>query len=161
MLAALELPRETVVALTATGVVDRNGPALAFRHDIARLSILRAIPAGAEPDLHGRIIEALETVHGDASLLTHHAEAAGDTARILRYAPLAAADAEASGARREAVQFYELALRHAVEPEVRASLLENMSIDLYYTDRLGDAVQARRQALHIREELGRRRRGRT
>ena len=61
----------------ATGLLDRRGRGVAFRHEIARSAVLGAVPPGAEPALHASMIEALEAVGGDASVLAHHATAAG------------------------------------------------------------------------------------
>ena len=118
--------------------------------------MLGAVPPGAEPALHARMIEALEAVGGDASVLAHHAAAAADVPRILRYAPAAASDAARSGAHREAVAFYELALRHLGQddPGRRAGVLELLSEELYLTDRLDGAIAARTQALELRRGLG-------
>ena len=94
-------------------------------------------------------------------MLAHHAAAAGDVARILRYAPAAAAEASRSGAHREAVAFYETALRHVGDDTAgQADLLEALSVDLYLTDRLRDAIAARERAVELRARHGRRRRGR-
>ena len=93
--------------------------------------MLEATAPGAEPELHATMIDALEAVGGDPSLLAHHATAAGDVPRILRYAPEAAAEAARSGAHREAVAFYETALRHVGDdPATRAALLEALSVEL-------------------------------
>jgi DNA-binding CsgD family transcriptional regulator/tetratricopeptide (TPR) repeat protein len=139
----------------ATGLVDRQGPGVAFRHEIARSAVLGAVAPGSEPALHAAMIDALEEVGGDASVLAHHAAAAGDVPRVLRYAPAAAAEAARSGAHREAVAFYETALRHVGDDtSTRAGLLEAMSLDLYLTDRLQDAIAAREEALELRGELG-------
>ena len=72
------------------------------------------------------MIEALEAVGGDASVLAHHAAAAGDVPRILRYAAGAAAEAARSGAHREAVAFYELAAapHRRDDAATRADVLE-------------------------------------
>ncbi len=100
------------------------------------------------------MIEALETVDADPSVLAHHAAAAGDVPRVLRYAPAAAAEASRSGAHREAVAFFEAALRHVGDDAAtRATLLEAMSLDLYLTDRLRDAIAARERALDLRRDL--------
>ena len=126
LLAALGVPSTTVERLAATGLIDRSGDGVAFRHEIARSAVLGATTPGSEPALHASMIRALEEVGGDASLLAHHATAAGDVARILRYSAEAAAEAARSGAHREAVAFYDVALRHAADdPEVRATLLED------------------------------------
>ena len=112
LLDALGVSTATVGVLATTGLIDRHGPGVAFRHEIARSAILGATVPGSEAALHAAMIDALETVGGDPSVLAHHAAAAGDVARVLRYAPAAAAEASRSGAHREAVAFSEAALRH-------------------------------------------------
>jgi DNA-binding CsgD family transcriptional regulator/tetratricopeptide (TPR) repeat protein len=157
LLAALDVPPDTVEALAATGLLDRrSGGRVAFRHEIARSAVLGSVPPGAEPELHAAMIEALERIGGDASVLAHHAAAVADAPRILRYAPAAAAEASRSGAHREAVAFYERALQHtgAAEAAARATLLEAVAEELYLTDRLDDAIDARTKALELRRELG-------
>ena len=156
LLAALDVPQATVEALAATGLLDRRGGGVAFRHEIARSAVLDAVAPGAEPALHAAMIEALERIGGDSSVLAHHAAAAADVPRILRYAPAAAAEAARSGAHREAVAFYEHALRHTDEADAatRATLLEALAWELYLTDRLADAIAARTRALELRRELG-------
>ena len=111
LLDALDVSTTTVGVLAATGLVDRRGRGVAFRHEIARSAVLEATTPGVEPALHAAMIDALEAIGGDPSVLAHHAAAAGDVARILRYAPAAAAESSRSGAHREAVAFYETALR--------------------------------------------------
>jgi DNA-binding CsgD family transcriptional regulator/tetratricopeptide (TPR) repeat protein len=155
LLGALGMSRATIGVLTATGLIDRHGRGVAFRHEIARSAILEASAPGSEPALHAAMIDALEAVGGDPSVFAHHAAAAGDVARILRYAPAAAAEASRSGAHREAVAFYETALRHVGNDNAtRAGLLEALSTDLYLTDRLREAITARERALSLRREMG-------
>jgi DNA-binding CsgD family transcriptional regulator/tetratricopeptide (TPR) repeat protein len=155
LLDALEVSITTVGVLAATGIIDRRGRGIAFRHEIARSAILEATTPGAEPALHAAMIDALESIDGDPSVLAHHAAAAGDVARILRYAPAAAAEASRSGAHREAVAFYETALRNVADDiATRAVLLENLSEELYLTDRLRDAIAARQLALQLRRDTG-------
>ncbi|HWM06821.1 MAG TPA: AAA family ATPase [Actinophytocola sp.] len=155
LLAALDVSPTTIGVLAATGLVDRHGRGVAFRHEIARSAVLEATAPGSEPALHAEMIDALEAVGGDPSVLAHHAAAAGDVPRVLRYAPAAAAEASRSGAHREAIAFYETALRHAGDDTAtRAGLLEAMSVDMYLTDRLRDAIAARERALELRRELG-------
>ncbi|MGY1770898.1 ATP-binding protein [Blastococcus sp. SYSU D00813] len=154
LLGALGISTTTVGVLAATGLLDRRGRGVAFRHEIARSAVLEATTPGAEPALHTAMVGALEACGGDPSLLAHHAAAAGDVARVLRYAPAAAAEASSSGAHREAVAFYETALRHAGRDAARrAALLEALSTELYFTDRLADAIAAGEQAVELRHAL--------
>jgi DNA-binding CsgD family transcriptional regulator len=155
LLRALDVSITTAGVLAGTGLVDRRGRGVAFRHEIARSAILEASAPGAEPALHAAMIEALEVIGGDPSVLAHHAAAGGDVPRILRYAPVAAAQASRSGAHREAVAFYETALRYVGEDTAaRAGLLETLSEELYLTDRLHDAIEARELAVELRRVTG-------
>ncbi len=155
LLTALGVSTTTVGVLAATGLVDRHGRGIAFRHEIARSAVLGATAPGAEPALHAAMVDALEEVGADPSVLAHHAAAAGDAPRVLHYAPEAAAAASRSGAHREAVAFLETALRHAGDDAAtRAALLEALSVDLHLTDRLPDAIASREQALELRRGLG-------
>jgi DNA-binding CsgD family transcriptional regulator len=155
LLDALGVSTTTVGVLAATGLVDRHGKGVAFRHEIARSAILEATAPGVEPALHAAMIDALEAVGGDVSVLAHHAAAAGDVPRILRYAPAAAAEASRSGAHREAVAFYQTAQHHVGDDTAtHAALLEAMSVDLDLADRLSDAVAAQEQALELRRGRG-------
>ena len=95
---ALSVSTATVGLLAATGLIDRHGRAVAFRHEIARSAILGAAVPGSEPALHAAMIEALEAIGAEPSVLAHHAAAAGDVPRVLRYAPAAAAEASLRGA---------------------------------------------------------------
>ncbi|MGY1739496.1 MULTISPECIES: ATP-binding protein [unclassified Blastococcus] len=154
LLAALGISPTTVGVLAATGLLDRRGRGVAFRHEIARSAVLEATAPGGEPALHAAMIAALEAGGGDPSLLAHHAAAAGDVERVMRYAPAAAAEASASGAHREAVAFYETALRHVGDDTARrAALLEALSGELYFTDRLADAIAAGERAVELRGAL--------
>ena len=155
LLAALGVSTTTIGVLAATGLLDRRGRGVAFRHEIARSAVLEATAPGAEPALHATMIDALEVVGADPSVLAHHSAAAGDVTRILRYAPAAAAEASRSGAHREAVAFYESAMAHVGDDAVmRAGLLETLSEELYLTDRLQDAIAARQLAVELRRETG-------
>jgi DNA-binding CsgD family transcriptional regulator/tetratricopeptide (TPR) repeat protein len=154
LLTALDVAAATVEALAATGLLERRGRGVAFRHEIARTAVLGSVPPGAEQALHATMIGALERIGGDASLLAHHAAAAADVPRILRYAPAAAAEAARSGAHREAVACYELTLRHIDDPATSAALLEPLATELYLTDRLDEAIATRTQALELRRDLG-------
>ncbi|HEX8487119.1 MAG TPA: LuxR C-terminal-related transcriptional regulator, partial [Propionibacteriaceae bacterium] len=155
LLAALGVTTATVDVLATTGLIERHGRGVTFRHEIARSAVLGAVTPGAEPALHADMIDALERIGGDPSVLAHHAVGAGDVARILHYAPTAAAEAARSGAHREAVSLYETALDcDGLEPAAQAELLESLSIELYLRDRLSDAIAARERALRLRQELG-------
>jgi DNA-binding CsgD family transcriptional regulator/tetratricopeptide (TPR) repeat protein len=154
--AAVEV--EELDACLAAGVLREEGGAVAFRHEIARLALESAVPAGRRRDLHARILRALreEPGGGDPARLAHHAERAGDAAAVLECAPEAGRRAAASAAHREAAQQYARALRFAgglSQPE-RAGLLDRYALEAQLTGRYADAAEAWREAAELHGRVG-------
>jgi predicted ATPase len=110
---------------------------VAFRHELARTAVEEAIPPHRRRDLHRRVLAALlaSGVRPELARLAHHAEAAGDAALVLEYAPAAAARAAELGAHREAAAQYARALRFTagLAPARVAELLERRSYECYLT----------------------------
>jgi len=70
--------------------IDSNGD-FRFRHELARLGTLTGVSVNAQQGVHARVIKALEEGDHNLGLLVHHATAALDGKRVLKYAPRAAA----------------------------------------------------------------------
>ncbi len=93
------------------GMLVLDGPAVRFRHELARRAVEADVPAAHAVGLHGRILAFLAAVDAvDPARPAFHAAAAGDSAAVLRYAPLAAERASGVGAHREAAAHYAQAL---------------------------------------------------
>jgi DNA-binding CsgD family transcriptional regulator len=140
--------------LTSGMLVPAGERAYAFRHELARQAIYDALSLPRRRELHQRVLTALlggRWTEQDLARLAHHAEAAGDTDAVLRFAPDAARRAAALYAHREAAAQYARALRFAADwpPLVRADLLEAYSYEWYLTGRLDEAIDLRRDALAI------------
>jgi DNA-binding CsgD family transcriptional regulator/tetratricopeptide (TPR) repeat protein len=143
----------------ASGVLRADAGSVAFRHELARTAVEEAIPPHRRLDLHRRVLAALLAAGvrpEELARLAHHAEAAGDAALVLEYAPAAGARAAELGAHRQAAAQYGRALRFAagLAPERMAELLERCSYEWYLTGDLDAALRARRQALERYRELG-------
>ncbi len=139
-------------ACVASGMLHAHGDAVAFRHEIARIAIEDTLPPDRRLHLHRAALAALSATPArsrDLARLAHHADAAGDADAVLRHAPAAGEQAAALGAHREAAAQFERALRFAdgLPSERRAELLERWSYECYLTDRVADAIAARRLAL--------------
>jgi hypothetical protein len=122
----------------SSGMLTATSRAVAFRHELARLAIEESIAPGRALELHRSVLAALQSPpHGapDLARLAHHADAAGDGAAVLQFAPLAAGRAASLGAHREAAAQYARALRYADElpPDARAGLLLRHSFECYVT----------------------------
>ncbi len=142
-------PPDALDAAVQAGVLVEDGDGVRFRHELGRLAVEGAVPPARRTELHERLLRALEAAGADAARLAHHADAAGDTGAVLRYAVRAAESAAALGAHREAAEQYARALRHAdgLPPRERAALLERRSYECYVTDQIAAATEAREAAL--------------
>jgi DNA-binding CsgD family transcriptional regulator/Tfp pilus assembly protein PilF len=138
------------------GVLVADGDAVGFRHDLARLAVEESLSAAQRSGAHARALAQL-TARGshDHRWLAHHAAGCGDSAAVLRHAPLAAARAARLGAHREAAEQFRLALHHHEPPDrQRAALLERLSYECYLTDQLARARDSWLDALAIHEREG-------
>jgi DNA-binding CsgD family transcriptional regulator/tetratricopeptide (TPR) repeat protein len=141
------------------GVLIAHADVLAFRHDIARQTILESISPARRISLHQqalRVLRAGPSARQDAARLAHHAQGAADCAAILEYAPAAAHQAAAATAHREAATLYGLALGCADElpPAERASLLEAYSWECNVIDQRPESIAARQSAISLWESNG-------
>lgn len=141
------------------GMLTPKSGGVAFRHELARLAVEEALPPNTKVALHEKALAALmDPPHGvpDVSRLAHHAEAAGDTDAVLRFAPEAGARAASVGAHREAVAQYRRALRFAggVPSEARAELLDLLAHECNAVGQFSEAINAYGQAIELHQELG-------
>ncbi len=136
----------------AVGMLRHGDSSLGFRHELARRALEHALPEARRRWLHAQVLEVLGARSGvPAARLAHHADSARNGRQVLRYAPLAAAEAAAVGSHREAAAHYQAALRYAddVGAIERARLLENLSYECWLTGDNERAFEARRSALEI------------
>ncbi len=138
----------------AVGMVALEDGALAFRHELARRAVEQHLPLPRRQALHARILASLLAREGPdmpAARLVHHADLAGDSGAVLRFAPLAAERAAALRSHREAAAHYATALRHAaaLPDDARAEMSERLSYECYLTDQIQDAIKARETALAL------------
>jgi DNA-binding CsgD family transcriptional regulator/tetratricopeptide (TPR) repeat protein len=146
----------------ASGMLTYEPGGVAFRHELARLSVEESLPPDQKAGLHRKALGALASPSSgapDIARLAHHAEAAGDVEAVLKYAPAAAERAAALGAHREAAAHYARALRfaEAVSPAERAQLLDRRAHECFLTDQNVEAVEALEEALDYHRQLGDRR----
>lgn len=142
----------------SSGILRYEADAIAFRHELARRAIADWLSVHRRQSLHALVLTALVKHGSDAVLarIVHHAAEAGDSAAVLKYAPVAARQAAAVSAHRESASHYQIALQYAGElaQEERAKLFEHRSYECFLTDQGEEALQARREALEIWKQLG-------
>ena len=140
----------------ASGMVVSEADGVAFRHELSRLAVEEALPPHRRVGLHQAALEALTNRSGvDLARLAHHAEAAGNAAAAIRFAPEAARRASALSAHRESAAQYARALRFAGElsDADQTELLESRAYECYLTGELEEAIAAQERALEHRRAL--------
>jgi DNA-binding CsgD family transcriptional regulator len=143
----------------AAGMLTPDTGNVAFRHELARLTLEESIAPSRRVALHRKALATLGSrmvgTH-DYARLAHHAEAAGDAEAVLRFAPAAAERAAALGAHREAAAQYARALRFAesLPLKTHAELLRRRSYETYVIDQYDDSIGAMEAALACYRTLG-------
>lgn len=136
------------------GILHSKGDVISFRHELTRQILLEALSPQRSLVLHRLVLDSLisePAARQDPSRLAYHAEAAGDRAAVLDFAPRAARQASADGAHRAAVALYALALKYAESlPESdHALLLEAHAWESNLIDRQNETIASRRKAIEL------------
>jgi DNA-binding CsgD family transcriptional regulator len=147
----------------ARGMLQFQGDDYAFRHEIARQTILETILPERRLALHRMVLSVLKEspeTRNDLARLANHAEGTKDVTAVLEYAPAAAQQASAASSHREAIALYELALRFAdsLPPARHAQMLEAYEVELWYPNRMAERMVATQKAIELWHSIGDRRR---
>ncbi len=151
--AVLAPPLPAVEECVGSGLLLAEQQQLRFRHELARVAVEESITPPTARSLHARALAALQSSPNDYSAplarLAHHAHHAGDAESVLRLAPMAAAEAAARGARREAAAHCRAALAHGARlPEVaHAALLESYAGHCFELGDYANAIAAGEEAI--------------
>ncbi|MFL5964225.1 MAG: ATP-binding protein [Gaiellaceae bacterium] len=143
----------------STGMLVSEPAGVGFRHELARLAVEESVPPTRKIGLHRKTLAALAAPPSgthDLARLAHHAEAAGDGAAVLRFAPAAGERAASLGAHREAAAQYARASRFgaALPLQDRAGLLERRAQACLLTDQYDTGIAALEEALGYWRTLG-------
>jgi len=154
LLAAMGMDDAAVDECLMGGTLVRDDDLVAFRHELSRAAILEALLPARAVELHALALAAWRRLspRPDAlAPLAHHAEAAGDGAAVLEFAPRAARRASELRSHREAAEQYARALRWGgdLPPAERAALHEERAYECYVTGQMEDALAARREATEL------------
>jgi DNA-binding CsgD family transcriptional regulator len=104
---------QDIEAALASGLIEADADALAFRHELGRVAVETSLPPPLAQHWHARLLAVLADPARSTppARLVHHAVLARDRAAISRHAPLAAAQASERGSQREAHAQWQVALR--------------------------------------------------
>ncbi|MCI0552612.1 MAG: AAA family ATPase [Anaerolineae bacterium] len=152
---------ENVEECIAAGMLQSQSDDYAFRHELARQTILESISPQKKLALHRMTLTALKEspeTHNDLARLANHAEGTKDVTAVLEYAPAAAQQASAASSHREAIALYQLALRFAdsLPPAEHAQMLEAYVSELQFTNRYTDLITALQKVIVLWGSMGNR-----
>jgi len=124
-----------------------------FRHHLIREVMLEALAPDERRRLHQHAGEFHEGAAAPSSLLANHFRAAGDTARMVRYALAAAKEADGVCAYEDAARYYAVVLAALPEGETenRIAAAEGWGDALFHAGTLENAVTAYTRMSHIAE----------
>jgi DNA-binding CsgD family transcriptional regulator len=141
------------------GVLVAAADTVGFRHELARRATLDRIPAYERRVLHKQALSLLTEppIEPDTlAALAFHADQAGDTDAVIRYAPAAAERASRLAANREAAELYALTLRHAdtVAAEQKVKWVEQHAFSTWLSGLAEESMSSWREAIRLRHEMG-------
>jgi DNA-binding CsgD family transcriptional regulator len=141
------------------GVLVTDSDTVGFRHELARRATAEKIPDYQRKVLHKRALTVLAEPPINPNMLAalaFHADQAGDTDAVIRYGPVAAEQASALGANRQAADLYALVLRHAsaVPCGQKATWLERHAFSSYLCGLADAALASWHEAIALRHDLG-------
>ena len=116
------------------GMLSLEGGLVQFRHELARRAIEASIAPTRRRALHQKVVDVLKRrPDARASEIAHHAERAGDSAALLKFAQIAGEEAARAGAPREAASHFAAMLRHrdVLEPDQIVETLERHGEQAY------------------------------
>ena len=141
------------------GMLQMQGDNYAFRHELARQTILESISPQRKLVLHRMTLSTLRespATRNDFARLAYHAEGTKDADAILEYAPAAARQASVVSSHREAIALYELALRFAdaLLPAGHAQILEAYEVELFFAHRMAERMIVLKKAIELWHSIG-------
>ena len=141
------------------GLLLLDGGVIRFRHELARAAVEHSMPPARRRALHRQLLQMFAArPAGTVPLahLSHHARQAADVAEILRWAPAAAREAAARGARRDAAAHCEAALVHSAQlaASAQALLLETLGDSQFELNQLEQAAASYRRAAALLGSCG-------
>lgn len=140
------------------GLLVFDAQSLKFRHELARAAIEDAMVPPKRRQGHAKVLAVLSDTLPIPSLarLAHHASLAGDAASVLRLSPLAAREAMARGARREAAAHCRamLAFPGELKRLQRAEVLDDYAWHCFELNDYAPAIAASSESIALFAKAG-------
>jgi ATP/maltotriose-dependent transcriptional regulator MalT len=138
------------------GLLEFDARAVWYRHELVRGAVLETLDERRKVEINAAVLAALTGGRADVARIVHHALEAGDADAVAEYGPIAARQAAAVSAHREAVAHYRASVAHLdhVPPADRAELLIAYAIEAYLTGDSATAIESAGGALDLARKSG-------
>ncbi len=140
-----------------SGFIKIDSTGILFRHELVRLAVEETLSALKKERFNSLILSFLLQENAEKNLpaIVHHAISANDKTMVLKYTPLAAAQAEILLAHREAALHYSRLLKYSDHLSLTdlVKYIEKYAYQCYLTNQHEEALKARKQALQIWEKM--------
>jgi DNA-binding CsgD family transcriptional regulator len=139
------------------GLIEARGESVVFRHELIRRVVQASLSSDRARRLNRGVLDWLTSSgRNDAARIVHHAKEAADVHRLIEFAPLAATEAAAAEAHREASAHYR-ALEphlHRIPEAQRAIILEAWADSEHYLDDYPAALRILQRAIALYRRSG-------
>jgi tetratricopeptide (TPR) repeat protein len=139
----------SLVAAEQRGILTGDASHVWFRHELVRHAVEDTLASSEAVRLHRRLATHLHDVGEDPARIVHHAVRCNDIDLLLDAGPIAARQAVAAGAHRQAVQHVDAVLAHGdrLQPADRAELLTLRTHSLYLLNRFDASLASGTEAV--------------
>src|SRR5262249_48578928 len=133
------------------GLLDGDAGHLWFRHELVRRAVEETMTASERVAAHRRVARLLQDRGADPARIVHHAVAAHDVGLVVAVAPVAASEAQRTGAHRQALEHLQAALDHAehISAATRSELLTHRAHSLYLLNRFEESQTCAEHAVAV------------
>ena len=139
------------------GMLNANGQALAFRHELARRAVHEAMSPLRRRELHAAALVLLQSQpNARAAELAHHAREADAREDVVRYSRQAAQEADVLGAHREGVSHWARVLEYGtwLSNTERADVMQRQAQSGEQCGAFEQAIAAIQEAIAARKRAG-------
>jgi DNA-binding winged helix-turn-helix (wHTH) protein/tetratricopeptide (TPR) repeat protein len=138
------------------GLLDGDSTHIWFRHELVRRAVEETLTASERVGVHAEVAERLHDAGAEPSRVVHHATLGNAVDLVVSVGPIAAAEAQRTGAHRQAAQHLATVLEHRdrLSSVQQAELESARAHSLYMVNRFEESLTCAHRAVEAAEASG-------
>jgi DNA-binding winged helix-turn-helix (wHTH) protein/tetratricopeptide (TPR) repeat protein len=142
-------------ACERAGLLDGSATHVWFRHELVRRAVEETMTPSERVHAHRTVARLLHAQGAEPARIVHHAIAANDVDLVVTVAPVAAVDAQRTGAHRQALEHLNAALeyRDRISAATQTELLTRRAHSLYLLNRFEESFRCGQEAVAVAETV--------